>query len=156
MADDSKTSADSGDIRIRDLIGIINSLFRTAETGVTVAELIFCREEVIIGFPQKESLENELKQIEWIAELQPGARYLLFAILNNKGYAVTTHVRLYVTTNRRLLIEEHGVDAVALHDEKEAKDANIIRTITEIAERTAPWAPVVARMILVYCSILPD
>jgi hypothetical protein len=77
MADDSKTTDDSHNIRIRDLISLINQVFRTAETGVTVAELIVFREEVIIGFPQKESLENELKQIEWSAEIQPGARYLL-------------------------------------------------------------------------------
>jgi hypothetical protein len=156
MADDSKTPADSGNIRIRDLVGIINSVFRTAKTGVTVVELIVLREEVIIGFPQRESLENELKQIEWTAELQPGARYLLFAILNNKGYEVTTHVRLYLTANRRLMIEEEGSDAVALHDDKEAKGADIVKAVAEIAELTAPWASMVARIVLVYCGILPD
>lgn len=65
-------------------------------------------------------------------------------------------MRLYLTTNRRPVIEEQGSDAVALHDEKGAKDAKFIASIAEIAELTAPWASVVARMVLVCCGIPAD
>ncbi len=136
---------------LRDIIVIINSLLKTAKVDISIVELGCYKEQVVIGFPQVESLESELKTVETSDDCESGARYLLLATLASSGRLVPIHVRFYLTSNGKLLIEDSGDNGVTLANPEEI---NQPKRWKKVIENTTSWGPIIVRLILSYFGYL--
>jgi len=152
MPDDQRTGPHYPSVRLREFLPILNSMFQTAKVGVTVIDLVLLKEEVVIGFPQVEFYDNELRQVDSMAEIEPSARYLMLTWLNTRGREVAVHARFYITSERRFHMEEHGDDGVILVDATEADSPEKLEAIQETATYGASWALVIVRLILSYAG----
>jgi len=137
--------------RIRDFIPVLNSLFETAKINITIVELVFFKEQVVIGFPQGESLENELKLVERVEDFGLGGRYIALGILASSGRHIPTYVRFYLTSAGKLIREDFGDNGVTLVDPEEIKKPEIWRGVIDYV---VPWAPIIAKFALSYFGII--
>lgn len=138
---------------LRNIIVLINSLLKTAKANVSIVELDCYKEQIVIGFPQVESLESELKTVETSDECESGARYLMLATLASGGHLVPIYVRFYLTSNGKLIIEDSGDDGITLANPEEFNQPERWK---KIIENTASWGSIIVRLILSYFGYPTD
>ena len=140
--------------RLQDIITIINSLFKTAGTGINIVELGCYKEQVVVGFPQIESLENELVSVGTLDDCEVGARYLLLATLaSSSGRLVSIYVRYYLTTDGKILIEDYSDNGTTLSD---TDQINRPERWKKVIDEGVSWGPVIVRLILSYLGFTTD
>lgn len=130
---------------IRDAKDLLNSVFSTAKIDVKIVEIAICKEEVVIGLPQVEDYESELKTVEKRENIEQGARYLALATIATEARQVRTYTRFYLTSDGRLEIEECHDDEVTIVQVEEAKKPELWKGAIETAVR---WAELIVRLIL--------
>lgn len=138
---------------IRDVQDLLNSLFHTANIDVTIIAIDILKEEVVIGFPQVEDLEHELKTIEKRESIERGARYLVLATIATEARQVRTYTRFYLTSDGKLIIEDCRDDEVTIVQAEEAKKPELWKGAIETASR---WAPLIIKLILSIFGIISD
>ncbi len=89
MVKEPRGKAERPSFAIRDFIPILNSFFEMTKANVKIIELAFFKEQVVIGFPQVESLENELGDVERVEDFELGARYIALGVLASNGRHVS-------------------------------------------------------------------
>lgn len=137
--------------RIRNFIPILNSLFETAGINISVVELTFFKEQVVIGFPQIESLENELIAVESFEDFELGARYIALGVLASSGRHIPIHVRFYLTSEGKLEQEYFEDNGVTLVNSKEFEKPEPWKEVIKFA---VPWTPIIIRLILSHFGII--
>jgi len=122
----------------------LNSLFKTADIDVSIIELVICKEEVVIGDPQVENYEHELKQIAGREDIEIGARYLAAATLSTEARKVQVYTRFYLTTTEEIRIEGCQDESISLVTTEEATNPERWRGAKENAQR---WGPLIVQII---------
>lgn len=151
MAKEPKERAGRPGFEISHFVHILNSVFETAKFNITIIELAFFKEQVVIGFPQAESLENELKSIETAEGFELGARYILLTVLASNGRRIPVYVRFYLTSDGKLIKEDFGDNGVTLFDGEEIEKPE---TWKKVIDYVVPWGPIIVRLILSYFGII--
>lgn len=139
---------------IRDIVPVLNSVFKTAKIEIQIVDLSFYKEEIVVGFPQVESLEREIQVVEEVGDCELGARYIVYANLLNKARIVSVYVRFYITSDGKLIIEDFGDNGVTLADPDEIKDKSGVWK--QVLDYAIPWGPVIVKLALSYFNILDD
>lgn len=130
---------------VRDATDILNSLLATAKIDVRVIEISICKEEVTIGYPQVETYESELAEVDKRDGIERGARYLAAAVVATEGRQVQVYTRFYLTSDGSAKIEQCHADNVTIVQNEEAKKPDLWRGALEAAER---WGPTIVNIIL--------
>ena len=130
---------------IRDAQDLINSLFSTAKIDVRIIEIAICKEEVVIGSPQVEDYEHELKTVDKREDIKQGARYLALATIATEARQVRTYTRFYLTSDGKVEIEECHDDEVTVVQPEEAQKPELWKGAIETAVH---WAELIIRLVL--------
>lgn len=138
---------------IASLVPLLNSSFNTAKFGIEIVELRFYKEEVVIGSPQIESLENELKEVESVDEFVLAARYLAEITIRRENRLIPSYVRFYLTSNGGILIEDTKDNGTELVNEDEFNEPTKWKKIITYA---FPFAVIIVRFILKVFNISTD
>lgn len=140
-------------LRIQYIIPILNSFFKAAKADVQIVEFSCYKEQVVIGYPQIESLESELKLVDTVDDCEPGARYIAFATLISSSRTVSIYVRFYLGLEGKLRMEDFGDNGVTLVDAEEIKNKSGLWK--KVIDYVVPWGPVIIKMILTYFGNVP-
>ena len=154
MADSPEEGLHRSDgLLISGFVPVLNSFFSTAKIGLIIEELVILKEEVVVGFPPVESLEEELRTIKWVSDLVRGGRYMMFAIIISEGRSVPVYVRFYVSLAGKLTIEDSGDNGASLQSEKEFQEPQLWK---KVIGQVTSWGPTITKLILTYYSIVSD
>lgn len=130
---------------VRDAKDLLNSLFNTANIDVKIIEITICKEEVVIGFPQVEDYEHELKTVDKRDGIEKGARYLAAATIATESRQVQVYIRFYLTSEGSLKIEDCRDDNVTIVEKEEADKPDRWKGPIGVAVR---WGPTIIQVIL--------
>ena len=86
-----KRNEPSGIHRVKDTVELLNGIFRVGGIDITILELRFAREEVVIGFPQEESLEKELRTVDKREDFENGGKMKRKEIEEFNGAYILSH-----------------------------------------------------------------
>jgi len=135
---------------INAFIPLINSLLATGKLGITIIEITFLKEEIVIRTPPLESLEYELRVLEKFEDFRSGCRYFARGILSVDGRNVPFHVRFYIKQDGKLNIEDYAGEGTTLLEGEDFKKSELWK---KIAERGEAWGPTVVELFLSYYGI---
>ena len=130
---------------VRDAKDLLNSLLRTAGIDVSIIELVIAREEIVIGQPQIEDYEEEVKSVDARDGIEKSARYLAAATIATENRHVQVYIVFYLTSKGSLKIEDCNGDNVTVVGNEEAEKPGRWKGAVDTAER---WAPNIVRIIL--------
>lgn len=142
---------------VRDIqhwVDVLNSLFKRARIDVRIVELTFAKEQIVIGRPQTESLEDELKPMEAAEEFALGGRYAATAILFSGGREIPTFTRFYLTSDGRCNFEDNVDNGATVLNEEEAERPELRDKVVKTIQSALPWIEFAIKQILALLSVI--
>ena len=135
---------------------LLNSFFGKAKIAVRISELTSRKEQVVIGFPQIESLESELTLVKTEEDFTPTARYLATATIKSQGHKIPTLIRFYLTSDGKLTVEDSTDDGASLVSIEEAKSPELQEKVVPIIIAALPWLEFAVKLVLSALGIISD